>query len=83
MKLDIQYSNIILLIYFIPEPNVSYFHNNSSTNTHSQKQHNKKRKILQGEKTGVLLFMNYVRNILYNTSISYLHGLFITIIFLQ
>ena len=28
-----------MLIYFLSQPNVSYFRNNSSINTHSQKQH--------------------------------------------
>ena len=38
-----------MLIYFISQPNVSYFYNNTFMrtfmNTHSQKQHNKKQKI--------------------------------------
>ena len=38
------YYNIIMLIYFMSQPNVSYFHSNSSMKKHSQKQHNKKRK---------------------------------------
>ena len=40
-------------------------------------------KILQGEKTGVLLFMDSVHIILYNTSRSYLNGLIIIIILFQ
>ena len=40
-------------------------------------------KILHGEKTGVLLFMNNVHIIMYNTPISYLNGLIIIIIFFQ
>ena len=59
----------------MPQPYVSYFHNNSSINTQSQKEYNKKRKNLQGEKAGVLLFVNNVHIIMYNTSISYLNGL--------
>ena len=43
----------------------------------------KSEKILQGEKTGVLLFMNSVHIIMYNTSRSYLNGLIIIIIFFQ
>ena len=54
------------------QPNVPDFYDNSSMNTHSQKQHNKKRKTLQGEKTGILLFINNVHIIMYYTSISYL-----------
>ena len=40
-------------------------------------------KILQGEKAGVLLFMNSVHIIMCNISRSYLNGLIIVIIFFQ
>lgn len=61
-----------MLIYFISQPNVSYFNNNTSMNADPQK-NNK----------GVHLFMNNVHIIMYITSISYLNGLFIKIIFFQ
>ena len=54
------------------QPNVPYFYDNSSMNTHSQKQHNKKRKTLQGEKTSILLLINNVHITMYYTTISYL-----------
>ena len=65
------------------QPNVSYFHNNSSMNTHPQKQHNKKRKNPTGRKERCYFFMNNAHIIMHNTSISYLNGLIIIIIFFQ
>ena len=67
----------------MPQLNVFYFHNNTSMDTHSQKQRNKKQKNVQGEKARVLLFMNNVHIIMYNTSRSYLNGLIVIIIFFQ
>ena len=58
------------------QPNVSYFHNNSFMNTHKNNIA-RNENILQGEKGGILLFMNNVHIIMYNISISYLNGLII------
>ena len=73
-----------MFIYFVSQPNVSYSHNNTSMNTHSQEQHNKKRKNPTRRKDRCsVLFMNSVHIIMYNTSRSYLNGLIIIIIFFQ
>ena len=77
-----------LLCLYIPCLNQKCFiltTNNTSMNTHSQKWHNKNKRMLQGEKTGVLFFMNSVHVIMYNTARSYLNGLrlIIIIIFFQ
>ena len=65
------------------QPNVHYFHNNSSMDTCSQKRHNKKRKNPTKRESSVLSIMNNVHIIMCNTSISYLNGLIIIIVFLQ
>ena len=72
----------IMFIYFMSQPNVFYSHNNdkASMNIHKNNIRRNKR-ILQEEKTGVLLFMNSVHVTMYNTSRSYLNGLIIITIF--
>ena len=79
LNLIFDITKIIIFIYFMSQPNVSYFHKNFYMNTHSQQ----KRKFPTRRKAGVLLFMNNVHIIINNTSISYLNGFIIMIILFQ
>ena len=56
-----------MLIYCVSQANVSYSHNNTSMNTHPQKQHNKKRKNPTRRKDRCFFVYEYVHIIKYNT----------------
>ena len=68
--------------FHVSTKRVLFLHLNAFTKTHSQNQHiTRNEKLLHGEKKAVLLFVNNMHLIMYNTSRSYLNGLVIIQLF--